>query len=329
MNFRWIKALIFAVLSVMGIGLLSLAANAQLLDISVAKAPVAPDGTTAGAETDFVLTFEDRNPTVNGKSMFTNGTVTVELPDSFTRSVGLADTLILLQGWPQSPPAPFPWGTTVVGNTITATMTADYKIGDFGPGMKQVHLLLREFRNPGPGRYPVSLAIDPDGDGTPNHSGIGYVKIIPRARPSVNVVSFFSGPPGPADGPPPFFNPLYQTMSTGDLGAITPRQAGLYFWEADSIPALGVDLRMTNPNHGRLVQGRRTVGQVLIQAPAGANGYELTTTGASIAVNTGVTGRPTGLLIVRFVPDPNVKGDYAIDISMNGGNTERMFVTVN
>ena len=326
MKLRWTRTLVTVFLSVIAVSMLSLEANAQLLDISVAKAPVVPDGTTAGAETDFVLTFEDRNPTVNGISMFTNGTVTVELPDSFTRPGGLPDTLILLQGWPQSPPIPFPWTTMVVGNTITATMTANYEIGDFGPGMKQVHLLLREFRNPGPGRYPVSLAIDPDGDGTPNYSGIGYVEIIPWARPSVNVVSFFSGPPGP---PPPFFNPLYQTMLTGDLDPTTPRQAGLYLWESDSIPALRVDVQMTNANHGRLVQRGRTVGQILIQAPAGASGYELTTTGASTAINTGVTGRPTGLLIVRFVPDPNVQGDYAIDISMNGGNTERMFVTVN
>ena len=40
-------------------------------------------------------------------------------------------------------------------------------------------------------------------------------------------------------------------------------------------------------------------------------------------------GVKTGLLMIRFHTDPAVAGDYIIDISLNGGNTERMLITTN
>lgn len=214
-------------------------ADSHTLDISIARAPIVPDGTTAGASSDFVLTFADRDPAVNGIAMKKDGTVTVTLPDAFAVNPGGA--LVLLQGWPQSPPAPPPaflWTTTFNGNAVTATMDADFDENTtFGPGFKQVHVLTPGIRNPGPGRYPVSLAIDPDGTGTAVSSGVGWVQIIPKPRPAINVVSIFSGPPGP---PPPFYNPLYQTLLAG---AATPNM-GLYLWNRDSASAVGVDLQM-------------------------------------------------------------------------------------
>lgn len=295
------------------------------LDISIARAPIVPDGTTAGAPTDFVMTFRDRDPASGpGIAMSEGGTVTVILPDGFTGGAGGA--LVLLQGWPQSPPAPPPaflWATTFSGNTITATMTAAFDdTTTFGPGFKQVHLLTPNYRNPGPGRYPITLMIDPDGTGTDIHSGIGWVRIIPKARPAVSVVSIFSGPPGP---PPPFYNPLFQTLSAG---MSTPAM-GLYLWNRNSAPAVGVNIRKRNANHYQLVQGKETVGQIYIEAPAGASAFGLTTDGNSMEVDAfpftlGVT---TGLLLARFHTDSNVAGDYFIDISMNGGNTEQIKIS--
>jgi hypothetical protein len=310
-------------------------AASNLLDISVAKAPVAPDGTTARAATDFVLTFADRDPAVPGVALQYGGTVEIILPPAFTNTGEGGNTVIILQGWPQSPRVDgpgFPYATVIDGNKITLTLFDDWAApSSAGPGPKQVHLLLLGFKSPGPGSYPVSLSIDPDGlgsDEADTYSGIGYAKIIPKARPSVNAVSFFSGPPGP---PPPFNNPFYQTVPQSDPVA---RPVGVYLWGRNSKAAVGVDLVMTNSGHGRLVQKGRTVGQVLIQAPPGATNYSLSTVmlppggPPSVQITAFGTGVPVGLLGLQFQADPNLTGDYAIDVSMNGGNTERLFVTV-
>ena len=332
------KLMSYGALAVAGLCLLlgSVAnADSQILDISIAKAPVAGDGTTAGAVPDFVLTFADRDPAVDGISIENGGTVEIILPPDFINTGTGGENVIILQGWPQSPRTDgpgFPFTRSVVGNTITLTLFKEWLApSEFGPGPKQVHLLLNGFESPDTGRYPISLSIDPDGsasDGADTYSGVGYVQIIPRSRPSVNVVSFFSGPPGP---PPPFYNPFYQIVSETNPMA---HQFGAYLWQKDAKPAVGVDLKMTNLRHGRLVQGKKTIGQVLIQAPPGATSYSLETVPLplggppSVEIPAFATGQPVGLLGFQFYHDPGVTGEYAIDISMNGGNTERLFVTV-
>lgn len=326
MKLNLTKVICTTFLNIVLLGALSPTANAaHPLDISIANAPIVPDGTTAGAATDFVMTFLDRDPASgNGIAMKVGGTVKVVLPAAFVVDPG--GNLVLLQGWPQSPPAPppaFPWTTTFSGNEITATMTADFDENTtFGPGFKQVHLLTPNTTNPGPGRYPVSLIIDPDGTGTDVHSGVGWVKIIPKARPAVSVVSIFSGPPGP---PPPFYNPFFQTLSAG---AATPNM-GLYLWNRNSVSAIGVDLQMSNPSHWRLIQNGQTIGQVWIQAPPGASTFGLTSSGPSVEVDAFpfTLGVKTGLLLTQFQTDPNVAGDYIVDISINGGNSETLSIT--
>ncbi len=168
------------------------------------------------------------------------------------------NTVALLQGWPQSPPAPPPdviWNTTVDGNTITATMTADYLVGEFGPGPKQMHLLLPTFRNPPvAGRYNVLLEIRPDPATDEVISGIVRVTIEPATRPSVEVVSAFSGG-GP---PPPFNNPIYQTVAADDASL----DVGMYLWEEGSSVADGifnsmVDTRDRHLRHHHLPQRRQ------------------------------------------------------------------------
>ena len=165
-------------------------ASSSDLDVTIAKAPVAPDGTTAGAVTDFVVTFVDRDPAVDGIGLKVGGTIEVVLPDDFVNTGVGFNNAVLLQGWPQSPRVPFPYTIGISGNTITLTMTSDWMPGTFGPGPKQVHLILFGFRNPSPGRYPVEIVVEP----VPNGdllTGVGSVAILPRARPSVNVVSWF------------------------------------------------------------------------------------------------------------------------------------------
>ena len=331
------------------LGLCSPAVHAKpkSLDIlTTNKAPIAPDGTTAGATTDFVITFKDPDPGTKGEKLHAGATIEVVLGDAFNNTEnGEVNTTIILQGWPQSPPTPpFPWTTDIIGNTITLTLTDDFKPGDFGPGAKQVHLILRDFTNPAlPGVYPVELTIKPNSgnsrkkgnpyrrlnfSGKKVFSGIGHVRIIPDARPSVNPASLFSGPAGP---PPPFFNPIYQTLELGEPA----RRLGLYLWDYASEPFLGVDVSATdNPSYYHLTQGATVVGEVWITAPVGASTYSFGSVPLppggppSFSVVAFGTGVPVGLLGVQFTPDPAVAGDYEIAIDMIGGNETTLFVTV-
>jgi len=271
-----------------------------------------------------VLTFVDIDPAVEGIGLVEGATVVVELPDEFVnKDDGGANSIFLLQGWPQSPPFPFIWETEVDGNTVTATLTGNYRPGMFGPGPKQAHLLLLGFENPKPGKHEIPIRIQPDPKSDDIMSGIGEVIIIPKPRPSIHAVSVFSGPPGP---PPPFFNPIYQEVDLGDAA----RRVGMYLWDKDNEPFLDVDLQMDvdNPSKGLLVQNGSTVGQVRIDAPPGANNYILATEGPSVEVPTAVTGLPTGLLLVEFTPDPAVAGNYTLSFRLNNGNTQDLFVTV-
>lgn len=292
------------------------------LDVTVARAPVVPDGTTAGAVSDFVLTFVDRDPDVDGIGLLAGATVEITLPDDFVNTDAGGDNVIILQGWPQSPIVPFPYTISIVGNSVTLTLTSDFLPGsdlEGGPGPKQVHLLLNGFRNPGPGMYDIPIHLDPGTGDT--FSGVGTVHIIPQARPAVSIVSFISGG-GP---PPPFNSSVYQDVALGD-DALPTR---LFVWDADSEPFKDIELTSTpNARHYRLRMGRRTVGHVWIDAPAGADDYELTTTGLSTNVPNPITGVPTAGLDTLFSPDPTVAGDYTVTFYLNGGNYEYQFIRV-
>lgn len=306
------------------------AATVSPIEIETSRAVVSPDGTTAGEISDFVLAFVDPDPSVPGISLMEGATVTAILPAEFVNTGSGATAVALLQGWPQSPPAPpplFPWTVEVSGNSIVTTLTADYLVGAAGPGPKAVHYVLNSFRNPArPGTYDVDLIIRPDPNSADTYEGVGSVRIIPKARRSINVVSVFSGG-GP---PPPFNNPLFQSVTAGDDSL----DVGLYLWDKrssvaddDIRPMLGVDVKMTNPGHGRLVQGKKTVGHVWIDAPPGASGYELTSTGPSFVGTAVVTGLDVGILVVTLETAPDAVGTYHLEFKMNGGNRQEVFVT--
>lgn len=327
---RRVLFLVFAAALLLGVTPVVTSASDSLF-ITTAKAPVTPDGTTAGAATDFVMTYVDRDPAVDGIGMKAGGTATAILPPEFVDVGGDAgNTAVLVQGWPQSPPAPPPdfiWTTSVTGNTITLTLDEDFLIGDFGPGPKQMHLLLNTFRNPVvPGRYPVHLEIKPDPASDEVYRGVARVSIQPAADPSVEVVSVFSGG-GP---PPPFNNPFYQTVSAGDSSL----DVGMYLWEAGSSVADGVftpmvdaELVMSSASSGRLIQNGVKVGEVRIQAPRGASDYAFTANGPSVLGAAAVTGFDTGILVTSLATDPAVTGTYVVKISLDGGNSHELFIT--
>jgi hypothetical protein len=292
------------------------------LSVEVIRAPIVPDGTSAAASTDIVLNFRDLDPNTDGIPIETGGSIEVVLPDAFTNTGSGTNIGIILQGWPQSPPEPPPftfWTTNILGNTITITMLKDFLVGDFGPGPKQVHLALFGFTNPGPGMYPISLSITPT-EGGDTQSGTGYVHIIPKARPAVSAVSFSSG-----GGPPPFNNPIYQIVEQGD----DAEQVQLYLWESRGKALVGADIVMENLTHGRLVKSNGSIaGQVRISPPPGASVYSLNTLGPSTEGPAFLSGVPVGKLETIFTPDATVLGDYTIEIKMNNGNTQYLYVEV-
>ncbi len=303
--------------------------------LAITKAAVAPDGTTAGAATDFVVTFVNPNPKIDGLALKTGATVEIVLAPEFEKVSDEGNSVALLQGWPQSPPAPppmFPWKDSFDGNTITTTLTGDYGPGELGPGPKQAHVILLGYRNPTKaGCYPIKLTITPDPESKKTITRWGKVHIIPTSRPSINTMSLFSGPPGP---PPPFFNPIYQTIPKGE----SAHQVGFYLWDAGNAPFLGVDIVMHSRSYGSLVQNKRTVGHVRIKAPYSATSFSLTTLDAIVAADTPegpseldtafLTGVPVGKLLTQFTPDPNVTGRYKLVFRLRDGNTQKLFVKV-
>jgi len=293
------------------------------LNVSVHRAPVAADGITAHAVTDIVLNFRALDPLIDGISIKKDGTVQVVLDEAFENTGGSGNIAIILQGWPQSPPAPPPfiWTTTVIDHTITVELNQDFPIGMFGPGPKQVHLALFGFKNPGPGIYPIHLSIKPDPNAAGTKEGIGYVQIIPKSRPAISAVSIFSGG-GP---PPPFNNAIYQTVTLGGCA----NTVGLYLWDKMKKPFVGVDILMVNPNHGRLIRSDgSTAGQVWISSPSGAAEFSLTTESPATLGSAFLTGVEVGILKTKFTPDPAILGNYQLSLKMNNGNTQDLFVHV-
>ena len=84
---------------------------------------------------------------------------------------------------------------------------------------------------------------------------------------------------------------------------------------------------MQNTKNGRLTQGNRTVGHVKITAPAGADDHSLATQGPSFLGTSFLTALDVGILLTDFTTDPDVTGTYEIEIRLNNGNTQSLYVT--
>ncbi len=298
------------------------ASDGQGLPTRTDKAPIVPDGTTAGADTDFVVTFADRDPDVPGIDIKTGGTIAIQLPEEFVQDDPTEPlTMVVLQGWPQSPRMPFPNVTyDATTNTLTGTMGFDYLYqSSENPGPKQAHLLLPGFTNPRAGKYWLKVTIQPDPAEPAVLTDYAFVRIRRNVRPSINAISVINGSP-----PPPFPNSIYQTIAAGD----TPLQWGFYLWERGGDPSVGVVLEQLTEKHYAIKDAAGDlIGDVKIRAPRRSSGFVIEAD-ASVLANAAVLGVPTGLLTAQFRPDPDTRGNYVIRWKLNGGNTQKMFLTV-
>ncbi len=303
------------------------------LDVSVARAPVDPDGDLVGTPTDLVVTFADIDPTVAGVGLKTGGTVSIHLPAEFVNTgvlpvaatgsaadcapplVSGCSTAVFLQGWPQSAVLPFPdvtWDAAT--NTVTMTAMADWiATGVTQPGPKQIHLQLFGFDNPlRPGNYPIGLEIRPDPATNERLSGVGMAHITNTTRPNINPNSQGQGAP-----PPPFANTLFQSISAGDDSLIMV----FYVWDRKTDAYVGVDFPSgADRNRPIFDAGGRRIGTVLMRPPNGATDWTLQSGGPAVLANAFITGIPTGRLAAVLATDPDVTGTYEVEFRLNGGN---------
>ena len=302
----------------------------------VTSAPIDPDGDVAGAATDLVITLDaSLDPMVPGRTLLAGKTVRITLPDDFVNlggpvlnpgpppaacppPAGTCSTGVLLQGWPQHaiPPSPLNYTVGVEGtNTIVYTATRDLVPAvPAEPGLKQMHLVLRNFVNPGPGRYEFLVEAE-TGQGGALETGVAVVHVRPKPRASINVTSVFNA------GTP---NTIYQQAAPG---ATVPLNYDFLLWDRKSDPAVGVEIRPVNDNHAVLVQGRRVVGQIKIEAPRGASGQQVSSLGPSTPIVGPVLGLDTARLTAQFTAGDE-PGLYTTTFTMNGGPSVQTFVSV-
>jgi hypothetical protein len=306
---------------------------------SVVKAPITPDGDVAGRPTDVVVNLDTSlDPAVPGRALLAGDTIKITLPSDFV-NLGLpvanpgpppagcvaaafnCSTGVLLQGWPQNPIPPTiaagNYTVTLEGtNTIVYTATRDLVPGDptlNGPGIKQMHVILNGFVNPNPGRYGIQVAAE-TGPGGTLETGTGYVHIRPQPRASINITSAFAARS----------NTIYQQTT---MGSPTPIPWDFLVWDRLGSPAVGVAVEQVNATHAILTDGKRTVGQVFIDAPAGAQGQTVTGGPSTLLDAAPVLGLPTGRLTATFTAG-DTPGTYVTTFMMNNGNSVQMHVEV-
>ncbi len=295
---------------------------------SIVNAPIVPGGNVAGGLTDVVINLDvDMDPTVSGLSLQAGDSITITLPDAFVNtglpiqtpfSPGCAppfpgcSTAILLQGWPQHPlgvpPPSIPgkWSVTqgATPNEIVITTLVDFAPNPPSePGLKQIHLFLNGFINPDADHYQIDVQM------STGQSGSAPVKIVPKARPSINVVSVF------AMGAP---NTIFQQTSLGGSVLLY----NFLLWQKGGEPGVGITI-----SNGLLMLGNRTVGHVSIEAPACAVGQEIISLEPSTSLVFPLSAVSTGRLKAQFTTG-NLPGIYRVHFRMNGGNEQTMQVTV-
>lgn len=319
---------------------IALASNTDL-QLSVFKAPIAPDGTTAGAVTDFVVEFRNNNPEVPGIGLKKGGTVNITLPPEFkfvdsgkpvlktTSSktcgpplISTCSSAVLLQGWPQSLIPPFPdVSHDVDTNTLSLTVGKDWmSAGSAAPGPKQIHFMGFGFRNPEQaGDYSLKIVIHPDPASSNVIQGDVMVAIVANTVATISPISLSNGKP-----PPPFANTLYQNVAAGD----TSLKLAFYLWDKTKHAIVGADIVMDEPSTGRLVGADSNVlGNINMSTPAGAKTHKLVTTGPSKLAKAFLTGLDTGHLVAELETDPSVSGEYKIVFSLNNGNSVTHTIT--
>lgn len=369
-HFEWSAGARFSVLFVLIAGMaFSSCASAAGIVNSINKAPVIADGDVTGEPTDIVITLTgSMDPNIPGRSLAAGNQIKVIFPPEFDLAnldpgyplsnlpnPGLpclpanlqCTTAVLSQGWPQHPLFP-PFLFHVVSidpieNAFIFTAVQDVVPNPpVNPGIKQLHLMLHGVTNPGPGEYYIRVEAQ-TGIGNTWETGSEILKVLPKARPSVNVTSVFvkalsgqlSGSPacGPGTTPPNPDNPVYQTTS---MSSPAPYVWTLLIWGKNMSPVSNVYLDWSNPNHALLRSGNRSIGHVFIEAPLGAMGYgiEENPIGCPTALprapvigNTfGIGPQPVGRLDLLFHTG-DMAGNYSTTVTMNNGNEVQLEVT--
>lgn len=330
--------------TVVAAGLMSVAAPAPSLGQSsgivdeIVIAPVGPSGNVAGAVTDLVINLDgSMDPSVAGRGLLAGDKIRVTLPQNFTNTglpiasvfTGCApncSAAILIQGWPQHPVGLFSGAPGVGEWTVSGdgTHTIVFEAVEdivpsppLEPGIKQLHLLLFGFRNPGPGAYDIEVEAE-TGPAGAVETGTARVIILPHTKPTVSVASAFNGPPNP--------NPIYQQTA---IMAVTPLPFDLRMWDSLGLPMTDVDIEQRHSDAtsaaARLVKDGRTIGHISVVGPTGATGSQVLATQPSVEVNTPITGFPAGHLRVLFQTG-DLPGLYTVTLSLAGGNSTTFFV---
>ena len=332
------RSVVVAVVAMAGVVIVtSPSANAHQnsdLRIDIGLAPVAPDGLTAGAPTDFIVGFEDIDPNVAGVGLKAGGTVRITLPNEFVNTgdrpvtgdvtmpgcgpplVSSCSTAVILQGWPQSVQPPFPgvhWDEAT--NTIVLTANADWiPIDSAAPGPKTVHLQLLGFTNPAqPGSYRLDVEIQPDPNEAHVLTGHGKASIRHQIKANVSSVSLANGSP-----PPPFPNTLFQDIESGDPSLTMM----LYLWARDLVPLVGASFENGPQGHRLIVDADgKPIGQVVVRAPHPARNWSLDSFGPAEAASAFITGYDTAVMRAVLHTDPAVSGTFLVTFRLFGGNS--------
>ena len=368
----------FGVLSVLMAGIaFSAGAGAAGIVDAIEKAPIIADGDVTGMPTDIVITLNgsmDHN--VPGRGLAAGNQIKVIFPAEFdlanldpryplssirrpTPAGQLpcfggnlqCTTGVLSHGWPQQPVRPPSLFYTVdidpVKNAFTFTALRDIVPNPPDkPGIKKLHLILHGVTNPHPGEYYIRVEAQTGLDAS-WETGSGILKILPKARPSINVTSVFvkalSGQLlpgdvpacGPGTMPPNNDNPIYQTTT---VGSPAPYVWTFLIWGKDMNPVSDVYLDWSNANHALLRSGRKAIGHVFIEVPSGAMGYglDMNPYGLScppylratpiIGSTPGIGPQAVGRLDLLFHAG-DVPGDYITTLTLNNGNEIQMVVT--
>jgi hypothetical protein len=323
---------------------------------SIGKAPVVSNGDVSGELPELVVNLDvSMDPAVPGRALLLGKTIKIILPSGMVDTGAVpaqtpftpdcappllnvtwrCNTVFVLQGWPQHPvgfPPPNIPNTYAVSsdgpNTLVVTALKDLIPNPpLEPGIKQLHLLLAGYVVPRPGVYEVQVVAETGLNGAVE-TGSGLFHVRPKPKPSINVTSVFN------PGSP---NTIYQKTAPG---AFTPLNYDFLLWDGQGMPMTGVEIAdgqlvrtgipVRRGGHDALRRtdtGNRTVGQVWIEAPAGAVGQEIFSTGPSVPALSPAVSVPTARLTARFRAG-SLPGDYTVTFHMAGGNTVEMFVKV-
>lgn len=338
---------------------------------SAQRAWVTSNGDVSGEPALWKIVLEGSiDPLVPGRSLMAGQEIRVIFPPEFdlgniaaTHPVANIPTLsplscvptnlqcttgVFLQGWPEHPFfPPAAWHTVSVDTADNAfVFTAVQDIlpePPDNPGIKELFLLLNGIQNPQAGEYPVRVEAQ-TGPGGSWESGSVLMRVLPRARPSINATAVFvkalsglleGGPAcGPGTLPPNPDNPMFQYTT---VNSAAPFVWSFLLWGRDEAALDDVVLNWINDNHAQIMRGRRVVGHVFIDAPHRAEGFYIDVNPLGcptympaapvIGGTPGVGPQPVGRLDMQFWAG-DTPGTYTTTLKMNNGNVEQMVVVV-